>query len=54
MPRKPRVEIQGYHHIINRGIVRGDIFLKEDDFKELVHTNGHLRIVFYKIVVMIY
>jgi REP element-mobilizing transposase RayT len=31
MPRKPRVEDVGFHHIINRGVARCDIFLKPDD-----------------------
>jgi len=32
MPRKPRIEYPGYHHLINRGVARGNIFLKETDF----------------------
>ena len=32
MPRKPRVEYPGFHHLINRGVARGNIFLKEADF----------------------
>jgi REP element-mobilizing transposase RayT len=31
MPRRPRVEYAGYHHIINRGVARGNIFLNERD-----------------------
>lgn len=30
MPRKLRLEVCGYHHIINRGIAGNDIFI--DDF----------------------
>ena len=36
MPRKPRVEHIGFHHIINRGVARSDIFLKDDDFKKFL------------------
>ncbi len=32
MPRRPRVEDIGFHHIINRGVARCDIFLKPDDY----------------------
>lgn len=33
MPRKPRVEKEGFHHIVNRGVARGDIFLEDEDFE---------------------
>lgn len=36
MPRRPRVEETGFHHIINRGVARGDIFLKPDDFEKFL------------------
>ncbi len=39
MPRKPRVEHIGFHHIINRGVARGNIFLKDDDFKKFLEIN---------------
>ncbi len=38
MPRKPRVEDAGLHHIINRGVARGDIFLKPKDFEEFLQN----------------
>jgi REP element-mobilizing transposase RayT len=38
MPRKPRVEDAGLHHIINRGVARGDIFLKNKDFEEFLQN----------------
>ena len=38
MPRKPRVEYIGFHHIINRGVARGNIFLKDDDFKKFLEV----------------
>ena len=43
MPRKPRVEYPGYHHIINRGVARGDIFLKDDDFNKFLEILEHTR-----------
>ena len=36
MPRKPRIEYIGFHHIINRGVARSNIFLKDDDFKKFL------------------
>ena len=41
MPRRPRIEEAGYHHVINRGVARGDIFLQEKDYEiflEIVQT----------------
>ena len=32
MPRKPRIEIPGYYHIVNRGVEQRDVFLDEEDF----------------------
>ncbi len=31
MPRRPRVDFAGFHHIINRGVARTDIYLCADD-----------------------
>ncbi len=36
MPRRPRVEYIGFHHIINRGVARSNIFLKDNDFKKFL------------------
>ena len=36
MPRRPRVENIGFHHVVNRGVARGDIFLKDSDFKKFL------------------
>ncbi len=36
MPRPPRIEQSGYYHIINRGVARMNIFLKDDDFKRFL------------------
>ncbi len=32
MPRKPRIEIAGFYHVINRGVEQRTVFLDEDDF----------------------
>ncbi|MDA3901863.1 MAG: transposase [Desulfuromusa sp.] len=31
MPRKPRIDISGFHHVINRGVNRENIFLCDED-----------------------
>jgi REP element-mobilizing transposase RayT len=37
MPRRPRVKSVGFHHIIiNRGVARSNIFLKDGDFKKFL------------------
>jgi putative transposase len=36
MPRRPRVEDVGFHHLVNRGVARGDIFLKPLDFERFL------------------
>jgi REP element-mobilizing transposase RayT len=36
MPRRPRVEKAGFHHVINRGVARGAIFLDKDDCIEFL------------------
>ncbi|MFK5927637.1 MAG: transposase [Desulfuromusa sp.] len=36
MPRKPRIDLPGFHHIINRGVNRQNIFLCEDDKYEFL------------------
>lgn len=33
MPRRPRVESAGFHHLINRGVARMNIFLKQQDYE---------------------
>ena len=33
MPRKPRIDLAGYHHIVNRGVNRSDVFVDEDDYE---------------------
>jgi len=36
MPRRPRVEKEGFHHIINRGVARGNIFLEDEDYEKFL------------------
>ena len=33
MPRRPRVDIAGFHHVINRGSNQANIFKEESDYK---------------------
>ncbi len=33
MPRKPRIELAGYHHIINRGVNQSVVFVDGDDYE---------------------
>ena len=32
MPRKPRIEMPGFHHALNRGVEQRKVFLEEKDF----------------------
>jgi len=34
MPRKPRIEIAGYYHIINRGVEQRKVFQEAEDYEE--------------------
>lgn len=36
MPRRPRVEKEGFHHIVNRGVARGNIFLQDEDYEKFL------------------
>ena len=33
MPRRPRIDLAGYHHVINRGVNRSDIFQDHKDYE---------------------
>ena len=37
MPRRPRIEISGYYHIVNRGVERRVVFYDKDDFKYFIN-----------------
>jgi len=34
MPRKPRVEVAGYYHVVNRGVEQRVIFKEDEDYKK--------------------
>jgi len=36
MPRRPRIEQIGFHHVINRGVARGNIFLRDEDYEKFL------------------
>lgn len=45
MPRKPRVDVAGYHLVINRGVAGRKIFYEDEDYKkflEVVCTSAKL------------
>lgn len=45
MPRKPRINIPGYYHVLNRGVNREHIFLDDDDknqFLEFVELSREM------------
>ena len=56
MPRRPRVDLPGYHHVINRGVNRENIFLSDNDknmfldILEIVRETYHLTIHSYCIL----
>lgn len=33
MPRRPRIDQEGFHHVLNRGVARQDVFLDPSDFE---------------------
>lgn len=33
MSRRPRIDLAGYHHVINRGVNRADIFKDDTDYE---------------------
>ncbi|WP_256444084.1 hypothetical protein [Sulfurovum mangrovi] len=33
MPRKPRIEIAGYYHVINRGVEQREVFKDIKDYE---------------------
>lgn len=46
MPRKQRVDIAGYHHVLNRGVNRENIFLCDEDKQEFLRILGYARLVY--------
>jgi len=37
MARRPRIDLPGYHHIVNRGVNRSNIFIDEEDREVFLH-----------------
>lgn len=33
MARRPRIDLAGFHHVINRGVNRSNIFTKDEDYE---------------------
>jgi len=33
MPRRPRIDLAGFHHVINRGVNRSNIFVDDNDYE---------------------
>ncbi len=33
MPRRPRVDLAGYHHIVNRGVEKREVFSEDEDYE---------------------
>ena len=50
MPRKPRVDIAGFHHVLNRGVNRENIFLCDEDKREFLRILNDTRLVYDLIV----
>lgn len=36
MPRRPRVDLAGYHHVVNRGVERREIFSEAEDYEKFL------------------
>ena len=46
MPRKPRIDLPGFHHVINRGINRENIFLCDADKEEFLQILNTAREIY--------
>lgn len=46
MPRNPRVDIAGFHHILNRGVNRENIFLCDEDKREFLRILNDTRLTY--------
>ena len=36
MPRKPRIDLAGYHHVVNRGVNRSNVFIEDEDYERFL------------------
>ena len=50
MPRKPRIDLPGYHHVINRGVNRENILLCNDDKKKFLDILEITREIYHLII----
>lgn len=46
MPRKPRVDTAGFHHVLNRGVNRENIFLCDEDKREFLRILDAARLIY--------
>jgi hypothetical protein len=37
MPRKARLDMAGFHHIVNRGIERSNVYRSHEDKEKFLH-----------------
>lgn len=44
MPRRPRIELPGYHHIVNRGVNRSTIFETVEDYEMFLKIISRVRV----------
>lgn len=38
MPRRPRIEKVGFHHVVNRGVARNNIFMEDEDYEKFLEV----------------
>ncbi len=38
MPRRPRIDFAGFHHVVNRGVARGKVYKTADDKKKFLEV----------------
>ena len=49
MPTRPRIDLAGYHHIINRGVNRCDVFNHDNDkdmFLQIINKTAMIHIIY--------
>ena len=47
MPRKPRIDIPGFYHIINRGVEQRVVFLESSDYEQFLKILCELKEHFF-------
>jgi REP element-mobilizing transposase RayT/transcriptional regulator with XRE-family HTH domain len=47
MPRRPRIDLSGYHHVLNRGVNRENIFLSKEDKETFLHILDQVRDIYH-------